>query len=665
MSRPMKVDSSAVWERFAAAEPLFAVLTHSQYLSAQATPRSETAFFESGEQYVASTFEFIRGRLDPHFTAETILEFGCGPGRLAIPFSRRVRSVTAVDISPAMIARAQDFANRYGAAGIEFKSLREFASGADEPFDLVNCHLVLQRMSQAEGLELLRMLLPRVGEIGVFQMPYRSLASRATRLSRWVRGRVPGANALANRARGKSARTPFQQTTIYDLNAVLATMLEAGFEKPQVILSSDGDLDSAQIFVRRSKPLVAFGPQRGRTAACSEPRTEFINVRELIASTSIEKLNETAEAYFSGLTTWEHHLSKPFSNPSEAPPILINLAVLLQGLQLRQGMTVLDFGAGTGWLSRFLTQLGCRMILTDVSPTALRIARETYSQIGVVGDRPEPSFVLFDGWRIDLPDQSVDRIVSFDAFHHAPNPEVMLREFGRILRPGGIAGFAEPGPTHSQTAQSQFEMRTYRVLENDLDLPAIWKAAQTFGFTDLKVAAFNVPPFHTTLAEYEDLLAGREPYTKWAETTREFLKDVRDFFLIKGGTEPLDSRQTRGLRAEIAVEPIADVVAGRPLVLTATVTNVGDATWLPSSDSVGAVSLGCHLYDASGLRDLEFGRTALSSGPIEPDQKVTVSVSLRPLEAGEYRLEFDCVAAQVMWFAQVGSRVTSVSLKVR
>ena len=88
----------------------------------------------------------------------------------------------------------------------------------------------------------------------------------------------------------------------------------------------------------------------------------------MIAKTSIEELNQTAEAYFSSLTDWEHHLAKPLSKADETPPLLINFGTLLQGLELMPGQTVLEYGAGSGWLSRFLTQLGARMILLDVSP---------------------------------------------------------------------------------------------------------------------------------------------------------------------------------------------------------------------------------------------------------------------------------------------------------
>ena len=254
----------------------------------------------------------------------------------------------------------------------------------------------------------------------------------------------------------------------------------------------------------------------------------------------------------------------------------------MQGLQLTAGATVLDFGAGTGWFARFLTQLGCRVILLDVSETALEMARELYRRQPVIGDRPEPEFLLFDGRTIPLPDASVDRVLSFHAFHHAPHPAAVLGELARVLKPGGIAGFAEPGPRHSRTPVSQFEMRNYRVVENDVDVHAIWRSAKGVGFRDLQLAVFHAPPFRVPLDEFEDFLAGGPATAPWVTSTRVFLRNARTFFLTKAGDERVDSRRAEGLDCHIHL-PAAEttVPAGAAIEIDALVTNTGTSTWLP------------------------------------------------------------------------------------
>jgi 2-polyprenyl-3-methyl-5-hydroxy-6-metoxy-1,4-benzoquinol methylase len=146
-------------ERFYADEPLFAVLNADRYRSASLTPDLVAEFFDSGEEYVSELLVLIRTALDHEFTLANVLEFGCGPGRLAIPFARHARRVVAVDISPAMLHSARRFARELGADNIELLSSDEFERS--ERFDLVNRYLMLQRLAQDKGLQIIRALLGR------------------------------------------------------------------------------------------------------------------------------------------------------------------------------------------------------------------------------------------------------------------------------------------------------------------------------------------------------------------------------------------------------------------------------------------------------------------------------------------------------------------------
>ncbi|HUR83184.1 MAG TPA: methyltransferase domain-containing protein [Thermoanaerobaculia bacterium] len=639
------------WDAFAAREPFFAVLTEPRFLRARINAAAEDDFFQTGDGYVSDLYATVLGSVAPHFAPLSVLEYGCGVGRLLIPFARRAEKVTGVDVSPSMLEHARQHAERAGVRNFELITAADFENDT-RTFDLVNCFLVLQRLRRQEGLALLRKLIARVrdGGIGVFHLPYRSHVSPLVRLARDARARVPGVNAAFNVARGKSAGTPLIESNTYDLNEIFAVLQQENFHAPHLVFTRHGDLDGVIVHALKKW---SGGVELTEEEAAGElkpaaPPGDFIDVRKLIASTSPAELNRTAEAYFASLENWEHHLAKPFARVDDTPQLLIALGTVLQGLQLTPGMTVLEFGAGTGWLSRFLTQLGCRMILLDVAPTALEIAKDLYRRQPVIGDRPEPRFLVFDGQHIDLPDASVDRILCFDAFHHAPQPNDVLREFGRVLKPRGIAAFAEPGPRHSTTPQSQYEMRTYGVVEADIDIHAIWDAAKRLGFVDLKLAAFNVPPFHVSLPEYDDLLASGETFGKWAEQTRSFLHDARTFFLTKAGAEEADSRRTDGLRA--AIEAKLDGMR-----VHATVRNAGKAKWLDSHEPHGGVALGAHLHDAHGqLVDLDYFRTVLPR-PLSPGEEVSIDFELPPLQPGRWVVELDCVAERVAWFAQVGS----------
>lgn len=71
---------------------------------------------------------------------------------------------------------------------------------------------------------------------------------------------------------------------------------------------------------------------------------DFIDVRQRMATFSVEELCATADEYFRRLENWDYLLAKPLAQVSEAPELLQCFAHVVQGLQLAPGMTVVDFG---------------------------------------------------------------------------------------------------------------------------------------------------------------------------------------------------------------------------------------------------------------------------------------------------------------------------------
>ena len=431
------------------------------------------------------------------------------------------------------------------------------------------------------------------------------------------------------------------------------------------------DKKFAAAAARAAAPETASAPDDGRLAAAGGEKADdgLFDVRQLIAELSIKELCEAAEGYFRKIKDWEHYIAKPFADAGEMPELIVPFAQLVQGLQLVPGLRVLDFGAGTCWTSRMLTQMGCEVIALDVSPTALEIGRELYRRQPVAGDQPAPRFLEFDGRMIDLPDASVDRIICVDAFHHVPNPAETLAELGRVLAGGGIAGFSEPGPEHSKTPKSQSEMRLYRVVEDDVVIGDIWRQAQACGFTDLKLAVFNPKAFLISLAEFEEYLAGGEPNRWFADAARHYMLQHRSFFLFKGDTSASDSRRREGLRAELKIDlSAARVNEGEPLAFSAVVVNTGENLWLPTTAARGAVHLGTHLFDAAGaLLDLDYTRHRLTPDAgrnIRPRETVSCAETINSPPRGRYVLEFDLVSEGICWFENNGSQTVKCEIEV-
>ena len=382
---------------------------------------------------------------------------------------------------------------------------------------------------------------------------------------------------------------------------------------------------------------------------------------------SVEALCETADKYYRSLVDPTEQMSKPFSSVFLAPDMLINLGQLLSGLHLTRSMTVLDFASGTCWISRYLNQMHCVTISLDASEAALAIGQRLFNEYPIIGiPLSSPTFLHFNGRRINLPDASVDRIVCFDAFHHIPNQQEILAEMARVLKPGGIAGFSEPGRLHSQTPMSQKEMADYDVLENDLVLEDVVELAYRVGFTasTCKLSCGG----ELTLDEYKALIA-RSPSRA---LKRRILSEAtntmtsKSVFFLHKGSRKLDSRSVEGLSCDITIDSHQlSVNAGDEFSIRCFIRNTGQARWLHSNPRTeGIVRVGTHLCDENGkLVTIDFSRSALEQD-IEPGETTICNVTLRIAAPGRYRVMIDMVSEYVCWFEQLGFKPLAVEVLI-
>jgi SAM-dependent methyltransferase len=424
------------------------------------------------------------------------------------------------------------------------------------------------------------------------------------------------------------------------------------------------EIAASDEFQRRLRQTIAR--EEDQAAGALSRSEASVDAAALSSTLSVEELARTADDYYkTTLQFADRYLAKPFADPRDSPDLLGSFAHLLAGLRLVPGMTVLDFGAGACWTTRCLTQLGCEAIALDVSTTALELGKQLYARLPPIGRCPAARFLVFDGHRIDLADASVDRIFCFDAFHHVPNPAHVMRELGRVLRPGGIAGFSEPGRHHSKGARSQYEMKNYTAVENDVVLEDVWMWARAAGFVDLELAVFSTESYRVPLDAFEDIARGGRALSRYADAVRVFLQGHQTFFLTKAGQSARDSREREGLKGEIAVElRHTTVQRGETIRGTATVQNVGSVTWLPGSTAHGGVNLGVHLRARDGRPiSLDFARVRID-GTTAPGQTQNVEFALDPPEPGEYLLEFDLVSEGVGWFEMNGSATVTRAVSV-
>ena len=115
--------------------------------------------------------------------------------------------------------------------------------------------------------------------------------------------------------------------------------------------------------------------------------------------------------------------------------------VILQEVPLREGMTVLDFGCGPGGyillLSRRIGAAGTIYAL-DASPLAVRRAERLARRNGLANVKG----ILSHG-PLPLVTGSLDAVLMYDVFHMLPDPQAVLREMHRLLKPTGFVSFSD------------------------------------------------------------------------------------------------------------------------------------------------------------------------------------------------------------------------------
>ena len=104
-----------------------------------------------------------------------------------------------------------------------------------------------------------------------------------------------------------------------------------------------------------------------------------------------------------------------------------------------EGKTVLDLGCGDGALTRFICQKKAKVIGVDNQELGLKFAREFLKSQGL-----EAKLILASVYETALPADSVDFIVASEVIEHVAEPDKLLKEARRILKPGGLIILSTP-----------------------------------------------------------------------------------------------------------------------------------------------------------------------------------------------------------------------------
>jgi ubiquinone/menaquinone biosynthesis C-methylase UbiE len=110
---------------------------------------------------------------------------------------------------------------------------------------------------------------------------------------------------------------------------------------------------------------------------------------------------------------------------------------LIKELEGRSFKTLLDVGCGNGiFLSMVLNKFDVEVSGIDISPGMIEKSKELLDS--------RADLKVGDSEHLPWNDGSFDVVTCSASFHHYPNPELVLKEMRRVLRPDGILMIADP-----------------------------------------------------------------------------------------------------------------------------------------------------------------------------------------------------------------------------
>ena len=166
MSAFAKVE--AVYEKFGAEEPFYAVLTYDEYKQDNLDAEQ---FFRTGEELVDARLQAIANQ-NLEIDRERALDFGCGVGRLTNALGRHFDEVVGVDVSSTMIQNANRLRRSENCSFVVNKR-EDLSLFADEHFSFVYSDITIQHIPAPASENYIRdfMRILKPGGLALFLVP--------------------------------------------------------------------------------------------------------------------------------------------------------------------------------------------------------------------------------------------------------------------------------------------------------------------------------------------------------------------------------------------------------------------------------------------------------------------------------------------------------------
>ncbi|WP_031569734.1 class I SAM-dependent methyltransferase [Rheinheimera texasensis] len=168
-------------------------------------------------------------------------------------------------------------------------------------------------------------------------------------------------------------------------------------------------------------------------------------------------------------------------NPQRVDNVVAIGQAIKAQVALQRDMQLLDFGSGTGLLLQQIAPLVAKITAVDVSPSMNAQLRAKAPDIGCQLEVLEQDLL-----KTPL-NRQFDGIISSMTLHHIADIPALLREFHRMLKPGGFIALAD-----LDIEDGSFHTEDTGVFHCGFDRADITAKAQAAGFTQVQVVDASV-----------------------------------------------------------------------------------------------------------------------------------------------------------------------------
>ena len=135
---------------------------------------------------------------------------------------------------------------------------------------------------------------------------------------------------------------------------------------------------------------------------------------------------------------------------------------ILKEVGIKPGFNVLDFGCGPGSyivpLAKLVGESG-KIYALDIHPLAIQKVKNIALKKQLTNVE-----TIFSDCQTGLPDNSLDAVLLYDAFHHLSDPDVVLKELHRVLKPDGILSFGDHHMKEKEIVTEAINKLLFRML---------------------------------------------------------------------------------------------------------------------------------------------------------------------------------------------------------